>query len=81
MSAGSAISRRSPASRPGGRRLDGAIVGRALYEGRFTFGEAIAQVRGSKSGRRADPTRGLAASGTVRVRHLFTRPTNREECR
>jgi phosphoribosylformimino-5-aminoimidazole carboxamide ribotide isomerase len=30
----------------GGRRLDGAIVGRALYEGRFTLGEALAQVQG-----------------------------------
>jgi phosphoribosylformimino-5-aminoimidazole carboxamide ribotide isomerase len=29
------------ALRAGDRRLDGAIVGRALYEGRFTLGEAL----------------------------------------
>jgi phosphoribosylformimino-5-aminoimidazole carboxamide ribotide isomerase len=28
----------------GGRRLAGAVVGRALYEGRFTLGEALAAV-------------------------------------
>ena len=30
----------------GGRRLAGTIIGRALYEGRFTLGEALAQVVG-----------------------------------
>ncbi len=29
----------------GGRRLVGAIVGRALYEGRFTVTEALAALR------------------------------------
>jgi phosphoribosylformimino-5-aminoimidazole carboxamide ribotide isomerase len=31
-----------------GRRLAGAVVGRALYEGRFTLGEALAAVAGDQ---------------------------------
>jgi phosphoribosylformimino-5-aminoimidazole carboxamide ribonucleotide (ProFAR) isomerase len=31
----------------GGRRLAGAIVGKALYEGRFTVVEALAALAGS----------------------------------
>lgn len=31
--------------RAGGRRLDGAIAGRAIYEGRFTVAEALAHLR------------------------------------
>ena len=30
----------------GGRRLEGAIVGKALYEGRFTVAEAVERLRG-----------------------------------
>jgi phosphoribosylformimino-5-aminoimidazole carboxamide ribotide isomerase len=34
----------------GGRRLAGAIVGRALYEGRFDLGEALAVTREARAG-------------------------------
>ena len=37
--------RRLPTCESGGRRLAGAIVGRAIYEGRFTVAEALAAVR------------------------------------
>lgn len=33
----------------GGRRLDGAIVGRAIYEGRIDVGSAVAQLAGDPS--------------------------------
>ena len=49
--------RRSPALEAGGRRLAGAIVGRAIYEGRFTVAEALASL--------AEPWPTDAGRGTV----------------
>ena len=40
------ISTRSPRLEVDGRRLAGAIVGRALYEGRIALGDALAAAAG-----------------------------------